>query len=215
MRTGHRSLGSGAAQLGRLTTKLGRLAPKQKAGRADLPRLWLVTDPDRLTDPLATARGLPAGSGIIYRGFGRRNAEHEARALRKLAKERGLVLLIGADAQLAARIGADGVHLPERMMARAPRLRAQYRGWILTAAVHNRLALERAAALRLDGALLSVVFPSQSPSAAKPIGPMRLARYVRCSGLPIVALGGITTKTGPRLLSTGVYGLAAIEGLKT
>lgn len=179
-----------------------------------MPRLWLLTDPDRLADPVAAACGLPVGSGIIYRSFGRANAETEALALAKLARRRGLVLLIGADAGLAARVRADGVHLPERMMVRSPRLRAKHPGWILTTAAHNQHALEKAKALKLDGAFLSAVFASQSPSATAPIGPVRLANFVTGAGLPVMALGGITAKTGQRLLGTGIYGLAAIEGLK-
>ena len=179
-----------------------------------MPRLWLLTDPDRLADPVAAARGLPAGSGIIYRSFGHPNAELEARALVKLSKDRDLVLLIGADARLAARVGADGVHLPERMMALAPRLRARHPGWILTTAAHNQYALAKAKALKLDGAFVSAVFPSQSPSAGAPMGPVRLARLVQDADLPVMALGGITAKTGQRLVGTGIYGLAAIEGLK-
>ena len=180
----------------------------------DLPRLWLFTDPDRLADPVAAARGLPSGSGIIYRSFGRAGAEAEARALASLAKARGLVLLIGADADLAAKIGADGVHLPERIMKSARALRVRHSGWILTTAAHDRRALEYAKALKLDGAFLSAVLPSQSPSAGPPMGPVRLAQYVCRSDLPIMALGGITAKTGQRLIATGIYGLAAIEGLK-
>ncbi len=215
MRTGHRALGSGAAGLGRIAAKLGRLAPKQKVAGLDLPRLWLFTDPDRLADPVAAARGLPFGSGIIHRSFGRAYAENEARALAKLAKDRGLVLLIGADAHLAAKIGADGVHLPEHMMLMAPRLRASHPGWVLTTAAHTPLALAKAKALKLDGAFLSAVFPSQSPSAGKPLGAVRLAQHVRGSGLAVLALGGITAKTSQKLVATGIYGLAAIEGLRT
>ncbi len=214
MRTGHRALGSGAARLSRVTAKLGRLAPKQKAAGQVLPRLWLLTDPDRLADPVAAARGLPAGSGIIYRSFGRANAEREAKALVRLAKDRGLVLLIGADARLAARAGARGVHLPERLMALAPRLRARHPDWIFTAAAHNQRALASAKALKLDGAFVSAIFPSQSPSADAPMGPVRLARLVLGAGLPVMALGGITAKTSMGLLTTGIYGLAAIEGLR-
>jgi thiamine-phosphate pyrophosphorylase len=190
------------------------LAPKQKVAGLDLPRLWLFTDPDRLADPVAAARGLPSGSGIIYRSFGHDGAEAEARGLARLAKARSLVLLIGADADLAAKIGADGVHLPERMMKRARAIRARHSGWILTTAVHDRRALEYAKALKLDGAFLSAVLPSQSPSAGAPMGPVRLAQYVCRSDLPIMALGGITAKTGQRVIATGIYGLAAIEGLK-
>jgi thiamine-phosphate pyrophosphorylase len=163
---------------------------------------------------MAAATGLPCGSGIIYRSFGRAGAEAEARALARLAKDRGLLLLIGADADLAAKVGADGVHLPERMMMSARKLRARHSNWILTTAVHNRRALEYAKALKLDGAFLSAVLPSQSPSAGVPMGPVRLAQFVSGSDLPIMALGGITAKTGHGLIATGIYGLAAIEGLR-
>ena len=122
--------------------------------------------------------------------------------------------MIGADARLAARVGADGVHLPERMVALAPRLRGRHPGWILTTAAHNQYALAKAKALKLDGAFVSAVFPSQSPSAGAPMGPVRLARLVPVADLPVMALGGITAKTGQRLVGTGIYGLAAIEGLK-
>ena len=179
-----------------------------------MPRLWLLTDPDRLADPVAAACGLPVGSGIIYRSFGRTNAKTEALALAGLARNRGLILLIGADARLAVRVGAHGVHLPERLMALAPRLRAQHPGWILTTAAHNQCALAKAKALKLDGAFVSAVFPSQSPSAGAPMGPVRLARLVLDAGLPVMALGGITAKTGQRLIGTGIYGLGAIQGLK-
>jgi thiamine-phosphate pyrophosphorylase len=215
LRKGHKALGVKAAQIASLAAKLGRLAPKQKVGTRDLPRLWLVTDPNRLADPREAAAQLPPGSGIIYRGFGRPEADQEAMALAKLAKVRGLILLIGADAALAQRVGADGVHLPERLVIRARRIRARHQGWIVTAAAHSRAALARAQTLGLDAAFVSTVFQSLSPSAGAPLGPVKLAGWTRHSSLPIIALGGIDAKTGKRLIATGVYGLAAIEGLKT
>ena len=196
--------------------KLCRLAQKRKGGQNKcLPGLWLVTDPDRLPDPIAAVRALPQGSGILYRGFGRPGSAAQALALARLAKTRGLILLIGADPDLARRVGASGVHLPERMMARAPRLRAQHPNWIITAAAHSPRALAQAGRLGLDAALLSPVFPSQSPSATRPIGLNRLALWTRSARLPVIALGGIRYDNARGLAATGVAGLAAVEGLRT
>ncbi|MEW5686754.1 MAG: thiamine phosphate synthase [Pseudomonadota bacterium] len=169
------------------------------------------TDPVRTPDPLATAARLPRGSAVVYRHFGAANAEAVARRLLAVAHRRGLRLLIGEDAALAARIGADGVHLPERAAHRAAALRRARPGWIITSAAHS---LEAAIASRADAVVLSVALPSASPSAAtaKPLGPVRLAARVRAGGRPAYALGGVNNKTARRLLDAGLIGLAAVEG---
>jgi len=201
--------------------KLSRLAQKQKPSQAlsarsrALPHLWLMTDPDRLPDPVRTARTLPRGSGIIYRSFGRPQALVEALALADLAKQRGLTLLIGADEALACRVGADGVHLPERMMGHAKRFRARHPNWIITTAAHSPRAIAKAARLGLDGALVSPVFVSQSPSASRPLGQTRVAEWAHRANLPVIALGGIGHKNARLLSGTGVWGIAAIDGLRT
>jgi thiamine-phosphate pyrophosphorylase len=172
-----------------------------------------VTDPERIADPLAAAARLPRGAGVIYRAFGASDALETAWALRRLAWRRGLVLLVGADARLAATMRADGVHLPERLMASAPRLRRAHPCWRITAAAHSPAAVLRAGRLGLDAALVSTVFPSRSPSATAPLGSLRFAALARGAFLPVIALGGVSNKTAPRLVGTGAFGLAAVEGL--
>jgi len=201
--------------------KLGRLAQKRKAPQAlrarsvVLPHLWLMTDPDRLPNLVGAALALPKGSGIIYRSFGRPQALAEALALADLANRRDLTLLIGADEALARRVGADGVHLPERMMGEAKRVRARHPNWIITTAAHSPRAIAKAARLGLDAALVSPVFVSQSPSAGRPLGQTRLAAWISKAKLPAMALGGIGHKNARLLSGTGVWGIAAIDGLRT
>jgi thiamine-phosphate pyrophosphorylase len=194
---------------------LGRLAGRGKrrpAGKPRLPSLWFLTDPLRTPDPAAIVARLPRGAGVIYRAFGAPDAEALARNLRRLTARRGLVLLIGADACLAALVGAYGVHLPERLAALAPRLRVRHPAWLITGAAHGPMALARAGRLGLDAALVSVVFESRSPSAGRPMGPIRLAALVRRAKTPVIALGGVHDKTAPRLIGAGAQGLAAVEG---
>jgi thiamine-phosphate pyrophosphorylase len=184
---------------------------KRRAGaRKALPGLLVFTDPARTPDPVALARRTPRGAGLVYRAFGAPDAEAVARQLKAVARARGLILLIGADARLAARVGADGVHLPERLAHRARALRRP--GWLVTAAAHS---VRAARAAGVDAVVISAVFPSGSASAGAPIGPMRLAMMVRRGGRPAYALGGVTNETARRLLPTGVVGIAAVEAFRT
>ena len=178
-----------------------------------MPPLLFFTDPTRTPDIEAAARRLPRGSAIVFRTFGAPDAELRARRLAQIAAERGLVLLIGADAGLAARVGAHGVHLPERLAGRARRIRRT--GWIVTAAAHSLSAARRGLASGADAVVVSAIFQSSSPSAGAPIGPLRLARLARAAGGPVYALGGVNDKTARRLLPAGLVGLAAVEALRT
>lgn len=153
----------------------------------------------------------------MFRAFGAPEAEAEAegRRLKAIARRRGLKLLVGADAALAAKLGADGVHLPERWAAKSRRIKAAHPGWIVTCAAHSPAAVRRAGAFGADAAVLSTAFPSRSPSAGPPIGPVRMALIARSAGLPVYALGGVNMKTARRLKDAGLVGLAAVEGLRT
>jgi thiamine-phosphate pyrophosphorylase len=186
-----------------------RRARKKKGAKA-LPALWLFTDPERTPDIEGLMAAMPRGSGVVYRSFGRPDAVEEGARLVRAARRLGLVLLVGADANLARRLRADGVHLPERAVAAARRLKN--RRQIITAAAHSRRALALAGEAGVDLAFVSAVFPSNSPSAGRPLGPVRLARLVAGARAPVAALGGVSARTAARLRSTGVAGLAAIEG---
>ena len=188
---------------------LRRRSPARKA----LPALLFFTDPERTPDPIAAAAVLPRGAAVVYRAFGAPDALATAVRLKAFARRRGLVLLIGADAALARSAGADGVHLPERDAGRARTLKAARPRWIVTAAAHGLSAARRARASGADAAVVSAIFPSRSPSAGAPIGPVRLARLTRHAGLPVYALGGVNNETARRLLDAGLVGLAAVEGL--
>ena len=158
-------------------------------------------------------RRLPRGAGVIYRAFGGVDAVREGRRLVRVARRRGLLVLVGADPRLAARIGADGVHLPQRLAARARGVKAARRTWIVTAAAHSAAAICAARRGGADAVFVSPVFPSASASAGRPIGALRFAALVGSAGLPLFALGGVNASTARRLGLTRAAGLAAVEAL--
>jgi thiamine-phosphate pyrophosphorylase len=204
----------GAADISAFWTleRTARLLPARRRLRKALPALLFFTDPVRTPDPEAIAARLPPGSGVIYRHFGAPDAEARARRLMAIARERRLRLLIGADPALAAKIGAHGVHLPERLAHRAAALKRANPGWLVTSAAHSLAAARRGSA---DAVVISVAFPSKSASAGAALGSVRLAARVRAAGRPAYALGGVNNKTARRLIDAGLVGLAAVDGLRT
>ena len=201
--------------MARTAAFLGRRAQARKGARKGLPALLFFTDPARTPDPEAIARRLPPGAAVVFRAFGATDAEARGARLLAIARERRLKLLIGADAGLAARLGAHGVHLPERLAHRARRLKAAHPDWLITAAAHSPRAARRALLAGADAVVVSAVFPSRSASAGPPMGPVRLAILTRGLGGPAYALGGVDNKTARRLKDAGLVGLAAVDAFRT
>ena len=193
---------SGFWTVRRTAAFLGRRRPR---GKRAPPPLLVFTDPDRTPDPIALARRLPPGTGLVYRAFGAPGRLETARALAAIARRRGLVFVVGAEPGLASLAGAAGLHLPERMAGSARRLRRP--GWILTAAAHSARAARRPG---IDAFVVSTVLPSASASAGLPMGVLRFALRVRAASAPVYALGGVNDGTAGRLRMTGATGIAGV-----
>jgi thiamine-phosphate pyrophosphorylase len=192
--------------------RTARLLPRRRRLAKPLPALLFFTDPVRTPDPEAAAARLSEGSAIVFRHFGSPDAEARARRLKAIAHGRGLKLLVGQDAELARRVGADGVHLPERLAHLAGPVKRAHPAWIVTSAAHSLAAARNS---RADAVVISPAFASRSPSAGRALGPVRTARLVRAIGRPAYALGGIDNKTARRLLDAGLIGLAAVDAFRT
>ena len=185
----------------------GRAAP-------NLPPLLFFTDPDQTPRPWETAARLPAGSGVVFRHFGRADAYDTALRLREATARRDVLLLIGLDAELAERIGADGVHLPERALDQARALSLAQPNWCLTGAVHGQTALDQVA--DLDAVVISPVFQAGGASATKPpLGLEVLRGLITASSRPVYALGGIDGGNARSLIGSGACGLAGIAAIQS
>jgi thiamine-phosphate pyrophosphorylase len=178
-----------------------------------LPPLFLFTDPGRTPDPAAAAARLPHGAGVVYRAFGAADALVEGARLASVCRRRGLVLLVGADPALAARLGAAGVHLPQRLAGRAGTIRALRQRYLVTAAAHGRASALIARRAGVEALVVSPVFPSRSPSAGRPLGARALASLIREVKIPVYALGGVNARSVRALSRTGAIGVAAVEAL--
>jgi thiamine-phosphate pyrophosphorylase len=177
------------------------------------PSLLFFTDPDRTPRPWETAARLPVGSGVVFRHFGGMDALETARRLREATAARGGLLLIGLDAELAETVGADGLHLPERVLERAVQLKALRPDWRISGAAHSREALAKAG--DLDGVVISPVFPAGGASSAmSALGLESFRSLVEASPCPVHALGGIDASNARGLIGSGACGLAGVSAIQ-
>ena len=182
------------------------------AGATPLPPLLFFTDPARTPRPWEVAERLPSGAGVVFRHFGAPDAADTARRLREVTAARGVRLLIGLDSGLAEGVGADGVHLPERALDRAPALAAGRPDWLFTGAAHG---VEALSAPGLDAFVLSPVFPAGGASAVRPaLGLERFGERVRAAAAPVYALGGIDSDNARSLIGSGACGLAGVSSIQ-
>jgi len=135
-------------------------------------------------------------------------------ALNQLCHEYGRPFIVNDDPELAAMIGADGVHLGQDDDGIANARERLGPEAIIGLSCYNDL--ERAIAAEVQGADY-VAFGRFFPSVTKPgavSAPVALLRQARATlHVPIVAIGGITPDNGAPLLEAGADMLAAIHGL--
>ncbi|MBM3340741.1 MAG: thiamine phosphate synthase [Betaproteobacteria bacterium] len=140
--------------------------------------------------------------------------EAQARALRKLTREYGCVLIINDNAPLAAKVDADGAHLgAEDGSIREARALLGPRK-LLGATCYG--SLENARIALADGAD-HVAFGGFFRSTVKPGNPQRplslLTEAKREFKVPVVAIGGITQATTSQLIAAGADAVAVITAL--
>ncbi len=100
---------------------------------------------------------------------------------------------------------ADGVHLTARdalSLTRRPEC-----SWV-GASVHDAKALEHAAKIGVDFAVLGHVAATRSHPDVPPIGWHRFAREVAGSPIPAYAIGGLTLGDLERAMALGAHGIA-------
>ncbi|MDF1719451.1 MAG: thiamine phosphate synthase [Minwuia sp.] len=167
----------------------------------DLPAVIMPTDLSRAPDPVAALSHLPRGSAVILRDAGHPDRAAIGLALRQATHGHQQLLLVSGDMELAARIGADGLHLPESTVGSAPfrTWRRQHPAALVTAACHSLPAVRRAELAGADMALLSPVFPTASHPGGAALGPYRATAIAQATHLPVLAMGGIDRRTCNRL----------------
>jgi thiamine-phosphate pyrophosphorylase len=180
-------------------------------------RLLIVTDRHQAPAPLVdvVCEAVAAGAQWIWlRDRDLPPSERRALAVALLAITRPAQarLTIGADVDLAADVGADGVQLasdagPGAVAAARTRLGADA---IIGVSAHGEADVAAAQAAYADYVTLSPIFATASkPGYGPELGLAALTRAAR-HGLPLLALGGITPQRVRDCVEAGAAGIAVM-----
>ncbi len=126
------------------------------------------------------------------------------------AHAHGAKVLVNGDADLASRIGADGLHLTSAQLS-ACSVRPDFP--LVAASTHHRDEIERAAELKLDFAVLGAVKPTRTHPGQAPIGWQRFGELVAAAPLPVYALGGLAREDLNLAMEHGAHGIAMQRGI--
>lgn len=182
----------------------------------NLHGLYVITDSRLLAGRLQAAveAALRGGARLVQYRDKQLNAamrREEAGALLTLCRHFDVPLIINDDAQLAADIGADGVHLGEHDLPVS-----EARRMLGPQAIIGRSCYQWANAPGLAGADYAAFgrfYPSQTKPEAAPADIRVLHQARQQLDCPIVAIGGITADNGAPLIAAGADMLAVVGGV--
>ncbi len=180
--------------------------------------LYAITQPDNKTiDTLLeeVAAAIRGGAVIVqYRDKNPIDAVGTAAKLLELCRQQAVPLIINDNIELAASIGADGVHLGQTDGNIAQARKQLGQNAIIGVSCYN--SLELASNAETEGAsyvAFGRFFPSTSKPLAAPAQLQTLHQAKAKLNVPIVAIGGILPENGQSLLEAGADLLAVIGGL--
>lgn len=110
----------------------------------------------------------------------------------------------------AARLGASGVHLPERIANQLTTLPTS--PLLYSMACHTDKSLQQAERLGVDMAFLSPVKRTSSHIEVEPLGWPRFAQWAQQVAIPVYALGGLNPLDLATARANGARGIAGISG---
>ncbi len=133
-----------------------------------------------------------------------------AREVVAAAHARGARVLISRDADLARRIGADGVHVSGRQLLQ---LQQAPDTPLWAASCHDAQELARAAELDADFVVLSQVLPSATHPGVAGMGWEKFAALVQDYPVPVYALGGMRRESLDTAMEHGAHGIGLLGGI--
>jgi thiamine-phosphate pyrophosphorylase len=189
-----------------------------KAVRATLRGLYAITPESSDTGWLAArvAECIDGGAALVqYRAkqASPALALEQARVLAGLCRARGVPLIVNDSIELAIAAKADGVHLG-RDDGAVREARAALPAGIIGVSCYDDPQLARLGAeAGADYAAIGSVFASTTKPLASRAALENLGAAKRISGLPVAAIGGITTQNATRAIAAGADMLAVITAL--
>jgi len=133
--------------------------------------------------------------------------------LRILTSNYKAKLIINSRADIAEKIGADGVHLTETSV-HANEIKSNFPDLIVGVSTHSLEGAHLAETQGADYITFSPIYETPSKASyGPPQGLDSLRQVTQAVRLPVLALGGITLHRVPECLERGAFGVALISDI--
>jgi thiamine-phosphate pyrophosphorylase len=185
-----------------------------------IPRgLYAITDNTLIGGRLLDSAEAAIIGGAVVVQYRDKSDHHtrrldEASALQQLCRSHNVIFIVNDDLELAAQIGADGLHIGQEdgsLNNARQRLGAEA---IIGVSCYNRFELAQAAqAAGADYVAFGRFFSSNIKPNAVAANIELLKRARDEVDVPVVAIGGITAENGAQLVEAGADLLAVISDL--
>ncbi len=182
------------------------------------PKLYPITDRrlSGLSHAEQIARLSTGGATLVQlreKHLSARDFYDEAKAALRVARERGVRLIINDRVDIALALEADGVHLGQDDMPPDAARRILGERAIIGFSTHTLEQARAAALLPVDYIAVGPIFATSSKENPDPIVGLEMLREVRLNvgSLPLVAIGGITDEGARSALDAGADSIAVIS----
>ena len=190
-----------------------RVKPEQMRLYAVTDRAW-AADEDALMAQVEAA--IDGGASIVQlreKHLDEGDFLREAERFVALCRRKGAISIINDNVEIAARTGADGVHVGQEDLE-AGRVRALLGpDKIIGVSAHNVEEALAAQAAGADYLGTGAAFVTGTKTNAKPISRETIRAVTAAVDIPVVAIGGITRDNLPELKGCGLDGVAVVSAL--
>ena len=190
-----------------------RMKPEQMRLYAVTDRAW-AADEDALLAQVEAA--IDGGASIVQLREKHLDSESffkEAERFVALCRRKGAISIINDNVEIAARTGADGVHVGQEDL-KAGRVRALLGpNKIIGVSAHNVEEALAAQAAGADYLGTGAAFVTGTKTDAKPISKDTIRAICAAVDIPVVAIGGITRENILELEGCGLDGVAVVSAL--
>ena len=190
-----------------------RVQPQQLRLYAVTDRAW-AADTDAFFAQIEAA--IDGGAAFVQlreKHLGQDDFLAEARRFVALCREKGAVSIINDNVEIAAEVGADGVHVGQEDLACGRARAILGPDKIIGVSAHNVEEALAAQAAGADYLGVGAAFVSHTKGDAKPIAAETMAAITAAVDIPVVAIGGITRENLPTLAGRGLDGVAVVSAL--
>ena len=175
-----------------------------------------------VTDPITSYEAVTEAAvraGLRYVQLRMKNVPREtvvatARAMRRITRGTGTLLIVNDDPEAAALAEADGVHLGQGDMP-LPEARAAFPALRLFGlSTHSHAQMEAARAVSPDYIGVGPLYATPTKAIPDPtLGPDEAGRIIRAAPWPTIAIGGIDEARLPAVAAVGATAFAVVRAV--